>query len=135
MAAEDVDERDASLYRRQAPEYSAHKLQVCHSVHLRQQLAAQRPRRALEVGCGEGFFTQIVSDYAAHVTAVDLTEKIAPSVRNRANVEFCEADGTNLPFDAETFDFIYSTDVIEHVDDDACFVAESIRVLVLQRRF
>lgn len=38
-------------------------------------------------------------------------------------------NGCNLPFPDETFDCVYSIDIIEHVPDDKRFLQESLRVL------
>jgi SAM-dependent methyltransferase len=40
-----------------------------------------------------------------------------------------DAKGENLPFDDETFDIVYSANVLEHTDDPARVLSEAIRTL------
>ncbi|MBW7998236.1 MAG: class I SAM-dependent methyltransferase [Candidatus Glassbacteria bacterium] len=86
----------------------------------------------LEVGCGEGYGTDMFARKIAKVTGLDLNEEAVAhaSARYAAdNCEFTSYDGTRFPFNTETFDAAVSFQVIEHVDDDAMFVAEISRVL------
>lgn len=76
----------------------------------------------LDIGCGnkpyEGIFTGKITSY----TGCDVVQ----SDKNRVDV-ICPA--TKLNFDAQTFDTVFSTQVIEHVDDPAKMLAEANRVL------
>lgn len=83
------------------------------------------PRRVLDAGCGKGVFSLAMARRfpAAQVTAVDMTESLIE--RNRKliatlgvpNLEFRVADVTQLQ-DAQGFDAILATDILEHVDED-----------------
>lgn len=46
-----------------------------------------------------------------------------------ADVQYCFADGTKLPFSRESFDYILCNQVLEHVRDQRALIAEIARVL------
>lgn len=84
--------------------------------------------RLLEVGCGHGFFTKIIRPYSHYAVAIDIANGIARSVL-KMGVYFIIADGCALPFKSNSFDYVFSVDVIEHVKNDLLFLRESVRVL------
>jgi SAM-dependent methyltransferase len=84
--------------------------------------------RLLEVGCGCGFFTKIARPYSHCAVAIDLANGIARSVL-KMGVYSVVADGCALPFKNNSFDCVFSVDVIEHVENDLLFLRESVRVL------
>lgn len=83
-------------------------------------LADLRGKRVLDAGCGMGRFAEVCADAGAEVHAVDLSTAVDAAFRNlghRPNVRFYQADIMNLPFPAESFDFIYSIGVLHHTPD------------------
>lgn len=85
-------------------------------------------RRALDVGCGIGFYTQRLQEAGADAYGVDVDpEKVAKARQIVANVQVAPAE--RLPFSDGFFDMVLSHEVLEHVDDDRQAVAEAIRVL------
>lgn len=93
------------------------------------EIAALRPlfagaTRVLEVGAGSGLQASIVSSWGYDVAAVDLPD------RERAAQHFTvvEYDGVNLPFPDDTFDVVYSSSVLEHVEDLPALLDELARV-------
>src|SRR3990172_4683393 len=76
-------------------------------------------KNILEVGCGSGFYTFMVSKYVKNVkrvTGVDTSDGfIKPPTCQ--NIFFLQANGLALPFPDETFDCVYSMDVIEHISN------------------
>ncbi len=82
----------------------------------------------LEIGCSYGFWLNILSlNYKFKLYGVDIYNSIAPSLQNK--ITFIQSDGCNLPFKDNTFDMVYSIDVIEHILDDILFLSENYRVL------
>ena len=78
--------------------------------------------RVLDIGGFDGFF----------VSTVDADERISVDIDSQprfAGVRYCRADGLALPFADDSFDTIYALDVLEHVDDEARFATELMRVL------
>lgn len=91
--------------------------------------------RVLDCGCGEGFYTMVISElYDVQVTAFDfnaaLLEKAASWIGDKKRIRFVNGDmKERLPFDDGYFDKIIFTEVLEHLDDDAGALKEIYRVL------
>lgn len=93
-----------------------------------------RGKRVLEVGCGAGTDLARFARGGAIVTGVDLSpSSIALARQNFAQQglegDFHEADGENLPFDADTFDLVYAHGVVQYTPDGGRLVEECRRVL------
>ena len=121
-----LDEGERSLLRRKIKNYRNQRRVV---EFLKEFAVSRRPALTLEVGCGDGYFSEIISEFGGKVIATDIEKKIAGSVVGKNNVSFQLADGTDLPFKSKMFDLVLSVDVVEHVEDDQCFVSENLRVL------
>ncbi len=84
--------------------------------------------RVLEIGTGSGYGVEVIAPHTSHFTTID---KHAPdsSLLQADNVEFREATVPPLPFESESFDYVISFQVIEHIKEDSQFVREVYRVL------
>lgn len=78
-------------------------------------------KHVLEVGCGRGVFQDLVDDY----TGVDY----AASAGKHLHKPFVEASATNLPFEDNTFDAVWTVWVLEHVPEPEQAFEEIARVL------
>jgi SAM-dependent methyltransferase len=78
-------------------------------------------RRCLEIGCGPGAFQDVVADY----TGVDIAESVRPYLHK----PFYQASATDLPFDDNAFDAIWSYAVLEHIPEPEVALSEMRRVL------
>lgn len=88
--------------------------------------------RLLEVGCGVGAELDILSERWPHLTlfGVDLSEThIRAAHEHVAGANVVRADATRLPFADESFDFVLTIWVLEHVADPVALMAEAVRVL------
>lgn len=86
----------------------------------------------LEVGCGEGYGSNLFARKIERVTGLDLDRGAVKHATERYgadNCSFVSYQGATFPFDDGAFDSAVSFQVVEHVDDDAAFVAEIQRVL------
>lgn len=81
----------------------------------------------LDVGCGDGSFTRCLLINGAHVQAVDVIDWGIS--RYLPEASFQRADGRRLPYADASFDFVFSSDVLEHVPDCQAIVKEIGRVL------
>jgi len=86
----------------------------------------------LDLGCGEGYGTKILSFGVNKIIGVDVEGKVINKARRRYSSGTCtfrKYDGKKLPFPNNTFDVAVSFQVIEHVKDEINFIAEAYRVL------
>jgi SAM-dependent methyltransferase len=78
--------------------------------------------KVLDIGCGNKPYEKIFSENVETYTGCDIIQ----SDKQKVDV-ICQA--TNLKFDSNCFDTVFSTQVIEHVDDPLKMLAEANRVL------
>lgn len=86
----------------------------------------------IEFGCGPGNITVKVADACQHVTATDYAAQMiaqAQTFHGLHNVEYRQADATNLPFADATFDAAYTVNMLHIVSDPRAVLAEAARVL------
>ncbi len=92
-------------------------------------LGSIRFATALDVGCAEGYFMQVIHDrFGAEVWGVDLSTTALAKAHAMHGLAVGAAEATHLPFPDGSFDLVYSTEVIEHVLDPDLMVAEMRRV-------
>lgn len=86
----------------------------------------------LEVGCGSGYGTHLISKKAGKVIGLDVDRKAIEYTTGKygsGNCRFSVYDGRTIPYADKTFDAVVSFQVIEHVDEDLNYAAEAYRVL------
>lgn len=96
----------------------------------------------LEIGCGNGFNSCILSKFARCVTATDLSRQdlkthsvgmsAAKELIARLGIDNCRilsCSGEALPFTDDSFDTVFSMYTLEHVPDCGKMVADVKRVL------
>jgi SAM-dependent methyltransferase len=83
--------------------------------------------RILDAGCGTGA-NLIEYERLGHATGVDVFPEAIALCRERGLDNVLEAPVEELPFDAGSFDVLFATDVIEHLDDDVLALRELRRV-------
>lgn len=90
-------------------------------------------KSVLDVACGEGYGSALMSRRAATVQGVDISADAIAHGRSayadRGNLEFVEASCTQLPFEPAKFDVVVSFETIEHIHEQAAFLDEVRRVL------
>lgn len=88
--------------------------------------------KSLEIGCGKGFFSHVatktgkVTEVAGCDVFNDFQIKELGQYANK--VEYKNIENNIVPYEDNTFDLVFSMDVLEHVEDDAMFVKEHLRV-------
>ena len=81
----------------------------------------------LEIGTGMGYGVEVVAPAADKYMTID--KSCAYNVELPANAEFRQMTVPPLDFADESFDYVISFQVIEHIKNDKEFVAEVSRVL------
>lgn len=74
--------------------------------------------RALEVGCGYGAMSAVLSEHGFRVVGTELSERAATFCRSKG---LSVAIAKTLPVRPRTFDLVVARHVIEHVTDPAAF--------------
>lgn len=86
--------------------------------------------RALDVGCGDGFFTWSVFRGKEISTGIDVAGSLWPEAQRRGNYgEVKEYDGTRFPYPEGTFDTVICNCVLEHIPQSQTIIKEMHRVL------
>ena len=89
-------------------------------------------RRALELGCGTGIFLEMAARSGARILGLDLSEDLLAKARSRLagfeNVTLDQGNAEQLPYEAQTFDTVYGSSVLHHLDLDTA-LREVHRVL------
>ena len=78
-------------------------------------------KKALEVGSGNGRFQDIVMNY----TGIDISERLRKFYHKPF---FVVEDGEKYPFESESFDFVFTNAVHEHIPNINSALQEMIRV-------
>lgn len=90
-------------------------------------------RHVVDVACGEGYGSALMSSVAKKVSGVDISADAIAHARSayadRANLQFIEGSCLKLPFDAASIDMLVSFETIEHIHEQAEFLDEIKRVL------
>ena len=74
----------------------------------------------LDIGCGAGRFAEIALNAGANVVALDYSNSVDACYTNllkHENLHLVQADIYSLPFQAGTFDYVYSLGVLQHTPD------------------
>lgn len=86
--------------------------------------------KVLEIGCGTGLFTRKFYEATqADITAIDISEDLLEQARKLLpGVVFQVDDAMNLSFGEKTFDVVYGSSVLHHLEFDSS-LKEIMRVL------
>ena len=129
-------------YEKRGPGY--HWEQISKSLTKRNVFAAARynivldqlgdceGKRILDVGCGDGVLSYLLSRRGALVIGVDVSGEAINYARGKTkninNIEFIQASAYHLPFKSGSINYVISSDVIEHLEEPQEMLAEIKRV-------
>jgi SAM-dependent methyltransferase len=87
--------------------------------------------RVLEIGCGTGnYLAELRSAVGCACTGVDPSPEMLAKLRQRdSSIEAMDGRAEALDLPSESYDLLYSVDVIHHVRDRAAAFAEAFRVV------
>ncbi|MBC7748018.1 MAG: class I SAM-dependent methyltransferase [Methylotenera sp.] len=86
----------------------------------------------LDIACGEGYGSHLMSEKAAAVHAVDIdkaTVLAAKAKYKKDNLSFMTGNATSIPLASQSVDVVVSFETIEHHDQHEEMIAEIRRVL------
>lgn len=81
-------------------------------------------KKVLEIGGGNGYQASIMKSWVSEIKSIDVDLN---HIEKYFEVE--KYDGANLPFSDESFDVIFSSNVLEHVKDLDLLIKETKRVI------
>jgi ubiquinone/menaquinone biosynthesis C-methylase UbiE len=114
--------------------YSIKLVSPTYRTRMRSMVDALGPAEGmlvLEVGCGTGEYSRLIASYGAEIVSVDIEkESVSRALASGCGrkTHYVLADAQNLPFREDAFDRTFSTEVMEHVEDDEAAAAEMFRV-------
>ena len=103
----------------EVPRYRSHSPgEVLTSHFVRHATGLIQGDSIIDLGCGPGRASALLSEGGFNVTQLDITEaSLDPAVRQK-NIPFVEACLWELPEDLPVFDWLYCCDVLEHIPTD-----------------
>jgi SAM-dependent methyltransferase len=84
--------------------------------------------RCLDLGSDNGVVSLLLRERGGSWASGDLTEEAVASIRGLVPEDVHLVEGGRLPFPDAAFDVVAVVDMLEHVPDEAAFVAELARV-------
>lgn len=92
--------------------------------------------KVLDIGCGPGNSSKILSDTGAEVTGIDFSQKMVDEASaNYSDISFHQADAENIPKPDNSFDVVVANYVVHHFADPDKVFSEITRVLKPGGRF
>jgi len=95
----------------------------------------QHYQKAIDVGCGAGFYVTELGEYKLEVYGSDISTKMIGLTQSRADqypsnsVKLLCADCENLPFPDEYFDVVLCIGVLSYVPDELSILKELKRII------
>lgn len=103
--------------------------------HLHRYVAASEicaNKRVLDIACGEGYGSYLLSQIAQSVTGVDIDHKTIQAAKDKyqkENLSFVAADCLKTGLPEQSFDVIVSFETIEHINEHSLYINELRRLL------
>ena len=92
-------------------------------------LAADPGPRILNVGAGQGSFTELLEARGYEVVSTDLSASAVAVLKSRVRGNVLQADLTDLPLPDRAFGGVVAGEVLEHIEAEGRALSEAARVL------
>ena len=116
---------------RYVPEVSGNiRLEHLHRYLLARELS--RGRRILDIACGEGYGSGMLSEVASAVVGIDIVPQVVEHARRRyqrPNLSFAAGSCTAIPLTDQSIDVVVCFETLEHHDQHDAMISELRRVL------
>jgi ABC-2 type transport system ATP-binding protein len=87
----------------------------------------------LELGCGTGYFTEVVAQNADHVFATDLSDELLERAKIRLNeidnITIQKENCTSTSFSSNQFDTVFMANLIHVIENPSLALQECYRIL------
>jgi ubiquinone/menaquinone biosynthesis C-methylase UbiE len=87
----------------------------------------------LELGCGTGYFTEVIAQNADHVFATDLSDELLENAKKRLNkidnITIQKENCTSTSFTSNKFDTVFMANVIHVIENPSLVLQECYRIL------
>lgn len=83
----------------------------------------------LDIGCGDGSQSILFDEFGRKISGVDRINWLKQSLKNRINFRQEDFIKSNLSYESESFDLIFSFDVLEHLPNPSKMLKETYRIL------
>lgn len=94
------------------------------------RIGIQADARVLDIGTSTGTNLRMLQELGFRdVTGLDMSEEAIRFCAQKGLGSVQRGDVCSMPFEADSFDLLLATDIIEHVEDDERALAEIARVL------
>jgi ubiquinone/menaquinone biosynthesis C-methylase UbiE len=132
------DGKLTTYYQEIAPDYARHR-RVHPEVlrHLITDGPIQADSRVIEIGCGTGnYIGSLRASVGCHSWGIDPSDQmLAQAVGCSPAVQITRGRAEQVPFPENSFDLMFSVDVVHHVTDRKQAFSEAMRVLRPNGRF
>ncbi len=93
-------------------------------------ISKMEPGTLLDIGCSNGDWANYWTQRGWKCSGVEVNgDKVAIAVSKGVNAKYCDLNSDKLPFDNNSFDFVFAGEVIEHLIDGDGFINEIGRCL------
>ncbi len=89
-------------------------------------------KKVLDIGCGDGVLSYLLANKGANVIGIDNLKEVIKFAKERCknleNLNFLVASTYELPFENDSFDYVVSSEVVEHLEQPDKMLSEVKRV-------
>ena len=86
-------------------------------------------KHCLDIGCGQGIYFDVLKEFCDDVFGLDQSKYLLSETAEKGYIALTMGDAKNLPFKEASFDYVFTTEVIEHVKEYDEFLLQIFRVL------